>query len=102
MSLKKCKCGCGEDANFGDWVHGHWNLGRKHSEKWIKNTIEGKGCVYLSEEDRQKKVTPKTDSSIVVTITGKSLSIKEQKTPEGIKRFVIDKTKMKEEKEHDV
>lgn len=25
---KLCKCGCGQPANWGDWIRGHWNRGQ--------------------------------------------------------------------------
>lgn len=45
--MNLCKCGCKKEANYGNWIFGHWNIGKK---AWNK----GKSCGPLSKEHKLK------------------------------------------------
>lgn len=60
-----CICGCGNQADRGQWVRGHWNRGKKHVDrlppntkpKRIKKTHEEMSQIAKERWDKRGRVT---------------------------------------------
>ena len=50
--MNLCKCGCGQEANFGDWVKGHWMLGKKPWNAGLKNCVSKESLKKMSESHK--------------------------------------------------
>ena len=54
--MKKCECGCGREVSKegNNYIHGHYNKGKKFSEEHRRKISNAKKGKKFSEEHRRK------------------------------------------------